>query len=85
MKVFDRDGNELADLAISEKQQNILEANEKIVVLFHTPQLFRGLLGERTGSFMLRKIDDRIVATDTASVAKYAELMRAVKAVREQP
>lgn len=84
-KIFDRDGNEIGDFDISEKQQKILEADEEIVILFHTPQLFRSLLGERTGSFMLRKIGARIVAKDAGSVVKYAEMLRAVKAAREHP
>ena len=84
-KIFDRDGNEIGDFDISEKQQKILEADEEIVVLFHTPQLFRSLLGERTGSFMLRRNGPHIVAADVGSVKKYADMLRAVKAAREQP
>jgi hypothetical protein len=83
MQVFDRDGNEIADFEISEKQQKLLELGEEIVVLFHTPQLFRGLLGERSGSFMLRKIGARIIAMDDGSVRKYADMLRAVKQARE--
>jgi len=85
MQVFDHDGNELADFEISEKQQKILEADEEIVILFHTPQMFRGLLGERNGSFTLRKIGARVVAADDGSVKKYADMLRAVQAARAQP
>jgi len=46
MHIFDGDGNEIADLDISEKQTKILELGEEVVLLFHTPQLLRSLLGE---------------------------------------
>jgi len=85
MHIFDGDGNEIADLDISEKQTKILELGEEVVLLFHTPQLLRSLLGERTGSFMLKKIGTRVVAIDADSVKKYAALVHAVKQAREHP
>lgn len=85
MQVFDGDGNELADFEISEKQQNLLELGEEIVVLFHTPQLFRSLIGERNGAFTLRKVGDHIVAPDAGIVSKYVDMLRAVKQAREHP
>jgi len=84
-KIYDRDGNEIAEIDISEKQQKVLELGEEIVMLFHTPQLFRSLLGERTGSFMLRKIGTRVVALDDGSVRKYAEMIHAVREARAHP
>jgi len=85
MHIFDGDGNEIADIEISEKQTKILELGEEVVLLFHTPQLLRSLLGERTGSFMLKKIGARITAMDAGSVKKYADMLRAVKQAREHP
>lgn len=82
-QIFDRDGNEIADFIISAKQEKVLEQGEEIVVLFHTPQLLRSRLGERTGSFTLRKIGTHIVAMDTGSVRKYADMLQAVKKERE--
>ena len=35
--IFDGDGNELADIALSEKQQTVLDHDEDIVVIYHTP------------------------------------------------
>ena len=83
MHIFDGDGNEIADIEISEKQTKILELGEEVVLLFHTPQLLRSLLGERTGSFTLKKIGARITAMDAGSVKKYADMLRAVKKARE--
>ena len=85
MHIFDGDGNEIADIEISEKQTKILELGEEVVLLFHTPRMFRELLGERTGSFMLKKIGPRVVAIDGGSVKKYADMLRAVKQAREHP
>ena len=85
MHIFDGDGNEIAEIEISEKQQKILELGEEIVMLFHTPQLFRHLLGERTGSFMLKKIGARVIAGDAGSVRKYAEMIHAVREARAHP
>ena len=83
MHIFDGDGNEIADIEISEKQTKILELGEEVVLLFHTPQLLRSLLGERTGSFTLKKIGARVIAMDADSVKKYADMLRAVKKARE--
>jgi len=85
MHIFDGDGNEIADIEVSEKQTKILELGEEVVLLFHTPQLLRSLLGERTGSFVLKKIGTRVVAIDGDSVKKYADMLRAVKQAREHP
>ena len=81
--IFDDNGTELADITLSEKQQTILDAGENIVVLYHTPQLLRAVLGEQNGSFTLTKgSNDSIVTSDPVSLKKYADLQRAIKAAQ---
>ncbi len=82
--IHDGDGNEIGDIALSEKQQGVLETGEEIVVIYHTPQLLRHLLGEQSGSFVLQKRGQRIVAKDADHLRGYANLQRAIKAAREQ-
>jgi hypothetical protein len=81
-KIFDSDGNEIADFAISPRHEQALEAGEEVTTLFHTPQLHRSLLGTVLGSFTLRKIGERIVALDPGTVKKYAAIQQAVKKTR---
>jgi hypothetical protein len=83
--IHDGDGNELADIALSEKQETVLRTGEEIVVLYHTPQMLRYVLGEQSGSFVLRRHGERIEAGDPVSLRKYADLQRAIKAAREHP
>ena len=82
--IFDGDGNELADIPLSEKNQHVLDHDEEIVIIYHTPQMLRYVLGEKSGTFMLRKRGDHIVAADVVSLRAYADLQRAIKAAREQ-
>jgi len=82
--IFDGDGNEIADIVLSEKQQSVLDHDEDIIVLYHTPQMLRYILGEHSGSFMLHKRGDRIVAAAPDSLRAYADLQRAIKAARER-
>lgn len=82
--IFDGDGNEIADIALSEKQQSVLDHDEDIIVLYHTPQMLRYVLGECSGSFMLHKRGDRIIAAAPDSLRAYANLQRAIKSAREQ-
>ena len=68
---------------LSDKQQAVLETGEEIVVIYHTPQMLRYVLGEKSGTFILRK-----AATDHRArcrvLRRYAELQRAIKAARER-
>jgi hypothetical protein len=82
--IFDGDGNELADIALSEKQQAVLEHHEDIIVIYHTPQMLRYVLGEKSGTFMLRKRGDRIMTAAPDNLRAYADMQRAIKAAREQ-
>ena len=82
--IFDRDGNELADIPLSEKNQHVLNHDEEIVILYHTPQMLHHILGEKSGSFTLRKTGDHIVATDVVGLRAYAALQRAIKVAQEQ-
>ena len=85
-KIYDRDGNEIAEFELSPKMLAALEADEEIAMIFHTPQLHHGTLGHQSGSFTLRKIGDRIVAFDAGTVRKFAGIQTAVKrAMRERP
>jgi hypothetical protein len=83
MKIYDPEGNEIADFAISPKQEQALKAGEETTMLFHTPQLFRGTLGQINGAFTLRQVDDRVVTSDIDSVRAYARIQQAVKQARE--
>ena len=81
--IYDDLGNEIADIPLSEKQQTVLDAGEEIVVLYHTPQLLRRVLGQQDGRFTLGMDGERITTTDPVSLKKYADLQRAIKAARE--
>jgi len=83
MMIFDRDGNELADIPLSERNQAVLDHDGEIVIIYHTPQMLRSTLGERNGTFTLRKTGDHIVAADVVSLRAYADLQRAIKVARE--
>jgi hypothetical protein len=83
MKIYDPEGNEIADFAISPKQEQALKAGEETTMLFHTPQLFRGTLGQINGAFTLRQVDDRVVTSDIDSVRVYARIQHTVKQARE--
>ena len=82
--IFDRDGNELADIPLSERNQRVLDHNEEIVIIYHTPQMLRYVLGEKSGTFMLRKHGAHIVAVDVDGLRAYADLQRAIKVAVEQ-
>jgi hypothetical protein len=76
--VFDGDGNMIAGIPISEKQLAALEAGAEVAVIFHTPQLLRYLLGERSGSFSLHRAAGRIITRDVDAVKHFAELQAAI-------
>lgn len=80
--IHDGDGNEIAEIDLSEKQRAVLETGENVVMIYHTPQMLRHLLGEQTGTFVLHKHDDHVVVNDAGRLRKYAELQRAIKAAR---
>jgi hypothetical protein len=83
MLVYDGEGNELGDVPMSETQQAALERGSNVSVLYHTPQLLQHTLGRRSGSFMLYKADDRVVALTSSAVKEFLELQAAIKAARE--
>lgn len=85
MQVYDSDGNEIAEFEVSEKQQKLLEAGEEVVIIYTTPQLLIATLGAHSGSFALKKINARVVASDAARVRKYAGLQKAARTARGLP
>ena len=82
--IFDGDGNELADIPLSERNQHVLDHDEEIVIIYHTPQMLRYVLGEKSGTFTLRKRGDHIIAADVVSLRAYADLQRAINVAREK-
>ena len=81
--IHDGDGNEVADIALSVKQQAVLATGEEIVVIYHTPQTLRHLLGDKSGTFTLLKVGDKTIVRDAKVLRRYADLQRAIKAARE--
>ena len=81
--VFDRDGHEIGDMPLTEKQQNLLASGEELVVVYHTPQLLRTLIGERNGSFVLQKLSERITCERADDMRAYVNLQRTIQKARE--
>jgi hypothetical protein len=82
MDVYDGDGNKLGDVPLSETQQRALDAGSKVSVLYHTPQLMQNMLGRRSGSFMLYKEGERVVALTSSSVKEFLDIQAALKSAR---
>jgi hypothetical protein len=82
-KIFDDGGAEIAEIELSDKQSRVLGVGEEIVVIYHTPQLLRHILGEQNGTFSLHKVGQLVVAKDVAGLKRYAGLQVAIKHARE--
>jgi hypothetical protein len=82
--IYDSEGNELGRMPLSDKQRATIETGADIVVIYHTPQMLRSLLGERNGSFILRKDGDRVVTTTAAAVKEFVGLQAGIAAAKAQ-
>jgi copper homeostasis protein CutC len=83
-KIFGGDGQELGDLDLSEKMLAVLEHEGDVALTFHTPQLLRYVLGERAGSFILRKHETRVLVDDVDTLRRYIALQRDIKTALEK-
>jgi hypothetical protein len=81
--IFNAAGDKLGEIALSEKQRAALEAGTEITVLYHTPQLLRGVLGSHNGTFTLHKDGERIVTAAPDAVKRFADMQKAIRAARE--
>jgi hypothetical protein len=80
-EIFDPKGNLIADVPVSEGQQDLMRKGATTALHFHTPQLLRGKLGQQEGTFDLSMDGDgKIVASDIEAVKAYARLRAAVDA-----
>lgn len=80
--IYDSDGNEIGSIPLSDKQRATIETGAEIVVIYHTPQMLRSVLGERNGTFVLRKDGERVVTTTTAAAKEFVALQKAIAATR---
>lgn len=86
-EIFDSNGNLLASIPVSHKLLAILATGAEVTMIFHTPQLLRHKLGERTGSVTLRQLipGTRVVTTQPGPVRAFAELQAAIRAAKQVP
>ena len=86
-EIFDNNGNSLASIPVSEKLLKILATGAEVTMIFHTPQLLRGFIGERSGSVTLRQLipGTRVITTQPGPVRALAELQAAVRAAKQVP
>ena len=64
MLVFDDDGNEIGDVALSENVAALLERDAEVTVHFHTPRMMVYELGAHNFTFTLRKLGARATSHD---------------------
>jgi|KBSMisStaDraftv2_1062788.scaffolds.fasta_scaffold300297_2 hypothetical protein len=80
--IYKDDGEIIAEMPLTEKQLAALDEGGEIAVIFHTPQLQRTLLGERSGAFSLHKHGDRIVTSEPQAFKIYADMQKAIAAAQ---
>ncbi len=83
-EIHDQNGSLLGSIPLSEKTQNLLNAGERVTVLYHPPQLLRTQVGNLRGSFWLYKQDGQIRTDDAAAVGEYISLQAAIAAAQGQ-
>jgi len=82
-KIYGDDGEVLGTLALTERQQAILDKGEQLVVIYHTPQLLQHLLGTRSGSIVLVKDGEQIKTMTLQATRDFINLQASIKAARE--
>ena len=85
-EIFDVDGNSLGKIPLSARQMDLLAVGENITVQYHTPQLLRHLVGERSGSFELGKNAAGqivVVPDDVVALQRFVKLFTDIKRTRE--
>ena len=74
-EIFDNDGNSLGKIPLSENQMKTLAMGCLIAVRYHTPQMLREILGDRSGLFELRLADGNIVTQGTEETKRYIAML----------
>ena len=77
--IFDKDGNNLGDIELSEKQQRILNTDQaEVVMISRTPQMLRGIIAPQNGSFVLRRLNARVEVDRPNVLQDYVRMRRAI-------
>jgi len=82
--VYDPEGKHSLDLPLSEKQRALLEAGGEVTIVYHTPQLMRGLIGRSSGQLKVKQTDGRCMASDPLAFRAFQALWVAIEGVRKQ-
>jgi len=83
MIIHDKDGNEIADIALSERNMHVLEDDgARVVVLFHKPRMLDG--EPRGGSFHVRRFGARVLTDDVAALKEYVAMRGAIAELRRR-
>lgn len=82
--IYDDQGNVIADIPLSEKQQALLDVGSEITVFWHTPRMLQNTLGTGSGQFNLYKDGNRIIAPNGDVLRRYVTLQSEIAAAREQ-
>lgn len=84
MLVFDDDGNEIGDVALSENVAALLERDAEVTVHFHTPRMMVYELGAHNFTFTLRKLGARATSHDGEMLRSYIRLQRDIRQIMER-
>ena len=83
--IFDKDGNNIGDIELSEKQQRILNTDQaEVVMIYHTPQMLRGIIAPQNGSFVLRRLNARVEVDRPNVLQDYVRMRRAIVKAQEE-
>ncbi len=81
-QIYDRNGDPLAIVPVSERMLDILDTGEEMTIIYHTPQLLRDRLGNRSGNFVLYKVGDQIRVTDQKPFLEFVQIQAGVEAAQ---
>ena len=81
-QIYDRNGDPLAIVPVSERMLDILDTGEEMTIIYHTPQLLRDRLGNRSGNFVLYKMGGQIRVTDPKPFLEFVQIHAGVEAAQ---
>ncbi len=81
-QIYDRNGEPLAIVPVSERMLDILDTGEEMTIIYHTPQLLRDRLGNRNGNFVLYKVGDQIRVTNPVPFMEFVQIQAGVEAAQ---
>ena len=83
--IYEASGAHIGEIPISPQQRTQLHAGGTITIMYHTPRMLQGMLGQNNGTFEVTEVNGQLIVSNADEAKRYIGMQLDIARAMKQP